>query len=190
MVMPLIALPVVAAVTVPANLALAQNAFPAPLPSQAAASSVSSAPTANLAEPAMSPSETQAACLKGYNPLREDAEKKGKLIKEASDRHASPVEACKIIASYRAAEVKMIKYLEVNAVACEVPARITEQLKNGHKNTEALEKKVCAVAEQTKRHEPAIPIGLEEVLDPEGHQPQGVISDFGDPAYGRIRRGF
>ena len=116
-------------------------------------------------------SETQAACLKGFNLLREDADKKGQLIKEASDRHASPVEACKIIASYGVAEAKMIKYLEANATACEVPARITDELRNGHKNTGALEKKVCTVAEQMKK-------------------PRGVISDFGDPAYGRIRLGF
>ena len=50
-----------------------------------------------------------AECMKGFMPLREDAEKKGKLIKAASERHAQPDEACKLIGAYSQAEVKMIK---------------------------------------------------------------------------------
>jgi len=96
-------------------------------------------------------------------PLREEAEKRGKLIKAASDRHAPPDEACKLIGAYSQAEVKMIKYVEGNATKCGIPAQIADQLKAGHKNTEALEKKVCAVAEQAQKRGPAGPT-LSEVL--------------------------
>ena len=41
--------------------------------------------------------------MKGFMPLREDAEKKGKMIKAAGERHAPPDEACKIIGAYGAA---------------------------------------------------------------------------------------
>ena len=40
------------------------------------------------------------ACMKDFVPLREEAEKRGKAIKAASDRHASPQEACKLIGNY------------------------------------------------------------------------------------------
>jgi hypothetical protein len=103
------------------------------------------------------------ACMNGFLPLREDAEKKGKLIKAASDRHAPPDEACKIIGNYSAAEVKMIKYVETNAAKCGIPGQVADQLKGGHKNTEALLAKVCGVAEQIKTRGPAGP-SLSEVL--------------------------
>ena len=86
--------------------------------------------------------------MKAFVPLREEAEKRGKLIKAASDRKASPDEACKLIGNYSVAEVKMIKYVELNAAKCGIPPQIADQLKNGHKNTEKMQKQVCTVAQQ------------------------------------------
>ncbi len=40
----------------------------------------------------------------------------------------------------------MIKYVEANAAKCGIPPQIPEQLKNGHKNTETMQKKVCDAA--------------------------------------------
>ncbi len=54
------------------------------------------APTA--AAPQGGPAE---ACTKDFLPLREEAERRGKLIKAASDRHAAPEEACKLISQFR-----------------------------------------------------------------------------------------
>jgi hypothetical protein len=120
-----------------AGLASAQTAFPAPLPGQAA-------PGDGANPQGGSPAE----CMKGFMPLREDAEKKGKLIREVSARHAPPDEACKLIGAYSQAEVKMIKYLDANAQQCGIPPQTIEQVKKGHNNTEALEKKVCSMAER------------------------------------------
>ena len=50
--------------------------------------------------------------MKEFVPLREEAEKRGKLIKAASERHAPPDEACKLIGNFGQAEIKMIKYVE------------------------------------------------------------------------------
>src|SRR6516162_8896414 len=163
-----------------AEQAPAQGAFPAPLPGQAnqtspfppvngapaastgaaPASPFPSAGTAPIAGaggggrgfgpppgPSGGPSE---ACTKNFMPLREEAEKRGKLIKAASDRHAPPDEACKLIGNYSQAELKMVKYVEANATKCGIPPQIPDQLKAGHKNTEAMLKKVCNVAEQVK----------------------------------------
>jgi len=60
-------------------------------------------------------------CMKGFVPLREEAEKRGKLIKAAGERHAPPDEACKLITSFGQSEVKMINYVETRAAKCGIP---------------------------------------------------------------------
>jgi hypothetical protein len=120
-----------------------------------------------FARPPTGPSQQQAGgpqadCMKEFVPLREDAEKRGKLIKEASERHASAEEACKLIGNFGLAEIKMIKYVEVHSAKCGIPPQVTEQLKAGHKNTEGMQKKVCAVAQQQQKG-PSGP-SLSEVL--------------------------
>lgn len=113
--------------------------------------------------PAPPPGGGGEACMKGFMPLREEAEKRGKLIKAASDRHASPQEACGLIKNFGVAELKMIKYVEANSSKCGIPAQVSEQLRNGHKNTEGMEQKVCAAAQQAETRAPAGP-SLSDVL--------------------------
>jgi hypothetical protein len=125
----------VAALAVHAGLAFAQGAFPAP---QAG------------------PSEE---CTKDFAPLRQEAEQRGKLIKAASERHAPPDEACKLIASFGQSEIKMIKYIESRAAACGISPQISEQLKTGHKSTENMQKIVCAVAQRVQHRGPSGPVG-------------------------------
>ncbi len=103
------------------------------------------------------------ACMKGFVPLREEAERRGKMIKAASDRKAPPDEACKLIKNFGQAEVKMIKYVETNSAKCGIPPQIADQLKTGHKNTEKMQNQVCAVAQQAQARGPAGP-SLSEVL--------------------------
>jgi hypothetical protein len=102
-------------------------------------------------------------CMKGFMPLREEAEKRGKLIKAASERHAQPDEACKLIGNFSQAEIKMIKYIDSHAAKCGIPASIGEQLKSGHKGTENMQQKVCAVAQQHQQQGAPGP-SLSEVL--------------------------
>jgi hypothetical protein len=181
----------IAVVTVHAGQAYAQSAFPAPLPNgQAApASNASPFPPVNGAAPAASvggpspfpsagaapiagggmgaapppPSGGADACMKNFVPLREGAEKRGKLIKAASDRKASPDEACKLIKNFGAAEMKMIKYVETNSAKCGIPPQIADQLKTGHKNTEKMQTQVCNMAQLAQQARPAGP-SLSEVL--------------------------
>jgi hypothetical protein len=176
----------VAVVIAHAGQGFAQSAFPAPLPGQAAPSNASPFPPVNGAAPAApssfpvtgaapvtgsaferGPAPPQGGpsddCMKGFVPLREEAEKRGKLIKAASERHAPPDEACKLIGSFGQAEAKMIKYVETYSAKCGIPPQIADQLKTGHKNTESMQKKVCAVAQQQQQRGPAGP-SLSEVL--------------------------
>ena len=174
-----------------AGQALAQGAFPAPLPARAAASDpafppvngarggsdpafppVNGAPVASVGAPPSSSFPVNGAaplsgggfarppgpptqgggggaedCMKEFMPLREDAEKRGKLIQQASVRHASPQEACALIKNFTAAETKMIKYVETHSAKCGIPAQVLDQLRGGHKNSEGMQQKVCAAAE-------------------------------------------
>ena len=182
-----------AVVTLHAGQVFAQGAFPAPLPNQSAAPANASpfppvngvtaapaqsaapaggsvfdrgaSPTGGMAPAGGPPAASGAAdaCMKGFVPLREEAEKRGKMIKAASDRKAPPDEACKLIGNFGQAELKMIKYVEANAAKCGIPPQIGEQLKNGHMNTEKMQKQVCAVAQQAATRGPAGP-SLSEVL--------------------------
>jgi hypothetical protein len=102
------------------------------------------------------------ACMKGFVPLREEAEKRGKLIKAASDRKAPPDEACKLIRNFGQAEVKMIKYVETNSAKCGIPPQIAEQLRTGHKNTEKMQTQVCTMAQRR----PSAGSDRDEVLGP------------------------
>ena len=120
--------------------------------------------------------------MKNFVPLREEAEKRGKAIKTASDKHASAAEACKLIGNYSQAEVKMIKYVEANASKCGIPAQISDQLKAGHKNTEALRAKVCSVAQQVQQRGPAGP-SLSEVLGSSASVPEATASRKGGSTF-------
>jgi hypothetical protein len=198
----------IAAVTIHAGQAFAQGAFPAPLPNgQAApANNASPFPPVNAAAPSASvgafPSNGAApvagsafergpappsggpsdACMKGFVPLREEAEKRGKLIKAASERHAPPDEACKLIGNFGQSEIKMIKYIDTNATKCGIPPQIGDQLKAGHKNTEAMLKKVCAVAQQAQTRAPAGP-SLSEVLGSSASAPEATPTQKGGSTF-------
>lgn len=193
----------VALVTCHAGQGFAQGAFPAPLPGQAAPSNASPFPPVNAAAPAAAvggPSPFPATgaapltggsafqrppappsqaggppddCMKKFMPLREDAEKRGKLIKAAGERKAGPEEACKLIGNFGQAEVKMIKFVESNAARCGIPPQVADQMKTGHKNTEKMQKQVCAMAQQVQQRAPAGP-SLSEVLGSPASAPEAT----------------
>jgi hypothetical protein len=201
----------VAMVTMGAAGAYAQGAFPAPLPGQAAAGDPAfppvngSAPVASVggvpqssfpangaaplggsggfsaAPPTQAPGED---CMKAFIPLREEAEKRGKLIKVASDRHAPPDEACKLIKNFGEAELKMIRYIETHAAKCGIPPQIGEQMKAGHKNTENMKTKVCSVAQQMAQ-QPRGPAGpsLSEVLGNSATVPEANAAKKGGSTF-------
>jgi hypothetical protein len=200
----------VAVVTVYAGQAFAQGAFPAPLPGPikndpafppvngaGPAASVGAPPSgsfpvngaaplsgAAFERPPVPPSQAGGAadeCMKGFVPLREEAEKRGKLIKAASERHAPPDEACKLIGNFGQTEIKMIKYVEFHAAKCGIPPQISDQLKNGHKNTENMQKKVCTVAQQQQKG-PAGP-SLSDVLGSSAALPEATVTKKGGSTF-------
>ena len=194
-----------------AGQALAQSAFPAPLPNQGVQPNDpafppvnGSAPVASIGRPSAFPTNGAApiaggsafggapaappsggaadACMKGFLPLREEAEKRGKLIKAASDRHAPPDEACKLISNFSQVEVKMVEYIKANSAKCGIPPQVGDQLKAGHKNTEAMRTKVCSVAQQAQSRGPAAP-SLSEVLGSSAALPEATATKKGGSAF-------
>jgi hypothetical protein len=116
--------------------------------------------------------------MKEFMPLRTEAEKRGKLIKAASERHAPPDQACKLIGNFGQAEIKMIKYVETHSSQCGIPPQVVEQLRNGHKNTENMQQKVCAMAQQVQQRGPAGP-SLSEVLGSAAALPEATANKKG-----------
>ena len=194
-----------------AGQALAQSAFPAPLPNQGVQPNDPAfppvngpAPVASIGRPSAFPTNGAApiaggsafggapaappsggaadACMKGFLPLREEAEKRGKLIKAASDRHAPPDEACKLISNFSQVEVKMVEYIKANSAKCGIPPQVGDQLKAGHKNTEAMRAKVCSVAQQAQSRGPAAP-SLSEVLGSSAALPEATATKKGGSAF-------
>lgn len=199
----------VAALAIQIGGALAQGGFPAPLPGQAAAPATNAspfppvngaAPQASVGGPSpftagappvggMGPPPQQSGppgggddCMKGFAPLRQEAEKRGNLIKAASERRAPPDEACKLIGNFSQAEIKMIKYVESHAQKCGIPPQISEQLKGGHKNTEKMMKQVCSVAQQAAQRGPAGP-SLSDVLGSSSALPEASSTKRGGSTF-------
>lgn len=149
----LIVLLIAAAVTIIADQAHAQAAFPAQLPGdQSAPANASPFPPVNGTAPSVSsgapgirfaapPSD---ACRKGFTPLRDEAERRGRLVKEASDRKAPREEACKLIGSFSEAEFELVRYVDANSAKCGLQP-VATRLKAGHAKTEEMYRRLCAV---------------------------------------------
>jgi hypothetical protein len=154
----------------------------AAFPSNGAAPISGGAPTQPMGAPppgaAGGPND---ACMKNFVPLREDAEKRGKLIKAASERHAQPDEACKLLEAYSKAEFKMMDYVKLNSTKCGIPPTIFDQMKKGHVGTEEMIKKVCGMA-QAQKAGPAGP-SLSEVLGSSAALPEATTTKKGGSTF-------
>jgi hypothetical protein len=200
MIRQLIAPFVVAVVTFNAGQVLAQGAFPAPLPGRAGTATDPAFPPVNGAAPSGAFGNAPAAasfpgagaapfaapptqggppdeCMKDFLPLRQEAEKRGAVLKTAGEHHAGPDEACKLIGNFLQAETKMVKYVEANSARCGIPPQISEQLKKGHVSTEAMRTRVCGAAAQMQKQQqgPAGP-SLSEVLGSAAALPEATVA--------------
>jgi hypothetical protein len=145
---------IAAVVTIMAERSHAQGAFPAPLPGeQSAPANVSPVPQVDgMVRPALpvapgAPPPRSAladACHKGFAALRDEAERRGRLVKAASERRAPREEACQFIGSFSEAELAMVSYVEANAVKCGLQS-VAARLRAGAIKTEEMYRRICAV---------------------------------------------
>jgi hypothetical protein len=122
-------------------------------------------------------------CMKDFMPLRDAAEKRGKLIQTASARKAPPDEACKLIGQYSQAEAKMIKFIDANSRRCGIPENVGKQMRTNHKATETMEQKVCDVAKQAKMRGPAGPSLSEALGSASGGLPEATTPKKGGSTF-------
>jgi hypothetical protein len=85
-------------------------------------------------------------CYKDFMALRQEADKKGRLIQEASKKKVPPTVACKLFNDYSASEAKLVKYASTNATKCEIPKEIVDNLTKSHSKTNEIRTRVCEVA--------------------------------------------
>jgi hypothetical protein len=96
-------------------------------------------------------SQQEPPCVNEFGKLREDTEKKGAAIRAASERKASPKEACPLFNAFVAAQSKMLKYVTDNAAWCGIPPQIMAGLKEGITKTSEVRTKVCQAAAAPQR---------------------------------------
>jgi hypothetical protein len=111
-------------------------------------------PTASAQMPGMpgmqaAPPAGASPC-EGFQPLRDDAQKKGAAIGAAQKRHADRQEMCKLLTAFSAAELKAALFLEKNKTWCGVPEQAVTSAKETHVKTEHFREVVCAPAPQPK----------------------------------------
>jgi hypothetical protein len=106
--------------------------------------------------------EAQAACVKEFDRLRSEVEKKGKVARAISDRKGSREELCGAMNGIFAAEGTWIKYAKNRAAACGIPPEIIKQLGQGHDHLAQMRKQVCSAG--VAGPGPARPPSLAEAL--------------------------
>jgi hypothetical protein len=106
----------------------------------------------------------QQDCMEKFAPLRQDAEKRAKMIQAASERKAPPQEACGLIKAYVQAEAKLVNYVTTKQTACGIPAEIPKQLKANQGRSQQMMKAVCQAAAQPQGGGAGAAPSLSEVL--------------------------
>lgn len=97
------------------------------------------------------PAQQQQACVEKFGSLRDEAQKKAGLIRTASERKATPKEACALFNSFSAAEAKLVKYAADNTTACGIPNEVIGNLKQQHAKTVQIQARVCQAAANPPR---------------------------------------
>jgi len=152
----------VSSTSTPQSSAPQSSSFPAvgsgspfPAPGTRASLPAGSLPQQTEAAPAApgfggAPPEGGAApppeCMQQFAPMRDEVQHRAKLVQEASKRHATPQEACKLIGEFSQAEQRFISFISTKQTACGIPAEIPKQMKTAHGRTEQMLKQVCHLA--------------------------------------------
>lgn len=87
-------------------------------------------------------------CFKDFEPLKAEAEKRGKLIQAATSKKekASREEVCALFKNYSAAEARLVKFIKENAQWCGIPPEAATQMKANHDRTLRTQNQICSVA--------------------------------------------
>jgi hypothetical protein len=133
------------------------------------------------------PSAPPAACQELLT-LRDETQKRASAINVASEKKASPVEACKLFKAFLAAETRMIKVIEERMQQCGLPPDLPKQVKAGHSKAQQIADRVCEVAAQGDR--PAGPslsdaLGVSPTVPEASKKPGGAFDTLTGNALAR-----
>jgi hypothetical protein len=84
--------------------------------------------------------------MKQVEPLRDEVQRRAKLVQEAGKRHATAQEACKLIGEFSTAEQRFMNFVATKQSACNIPAEVPKQMKEAHSHTEQMHKQICKMA--------------------------------------------
>lgn len=84
--------------------------------------------------------------MQQVEPLRDEVQRRAKLVQEVSKRHGTAQEACKLIGEFSQAEMRFLNFVTAKQTACGIPAEIPKQMKVAHGHTEQMHKQVCGMA--------------------------------------------
>jgi hypothetical protein len=104
------------------------------------------APSQGFGQPAPPMQQQQPPCMNDFVRLRTDTEKKAAAVRAASERHATPQEACKLFNVFIAAEDAMIKFIKDNSSWCGIPPQVLTQMQQGHVAASGVRTRVCQLA--------------------------------------------
>lgn len=133
----------------PAARTAPSGAWPAPSSSAAAPPQQGFIPPPTGFGPSLgAPQQAQQEppCFSDFMKLRQEADKRGRALQEASKKKVPPTVACKLFNEYSASENKLVKYASTNATKCEIPKEVVENLTKSHAKTNEVRARVCQVA--------------------------------------------
>jgi hypothetical protein len=98
----------------------------------------------------------------GFVKLRDEAQLKASAIGIAEKHHATRKEVCGLVTRFSMAEGAALKFLEVNATWCGVPAEAIKSAKSAHEKTLKFRTAVC-----TEQPKPRLPTLSDALGTPE-----------------------
>ena len=100
------------------------------------------------APPAAQPQ--MATQCQAFAKIRDDAKQKADKVAEISKKHGDRKEMCVAVTRFSEAEAKVVKFLEDNKTACNVPNDAVQGARQGHANTMKFRETVCAEGPKPK----------------------------------------
>jgi hypothetical protein len=83
-------------------------------------------------------------CFKEFMPLKQEAEKRGGLIRAAAERKAPREEVCKLFKNFSVSEAKIVKFVTENQSQCQIPPQAVTQMRANHEKTVETRDRICA----------------------------------------------
>jgi len=95
--------------------------------------------------------------MKQITPMRDEVQRRAKAVQDASSKHATAQEACKLLGEFSAAEQRFMNFVLAKQSACHIPPDVPKQMKTAHGHTEKMHAQVCKVAASPQGEIPAGP---------------------------------